>query len=255
MFARPTTVTAAVLAALLTFTACGPAEPTSDGANQPGSASPSSSPGEPFADKTPEEIQQLAYEETRTAKFKKVRGQASGDGMSGAVELTFVRLDCAGTVSGEGLGKTEIHATPNVLHVKRDTEAWRATLKATKAQEDVVVNRIGNRWIKLDAQHSDAKAISFSCQLHDPNIFLEEEAPEISRGASATVDGQPAIMLTYPGTDGGTVTDYVATQGRPYLLKRTETGRQPTEFTWYDFETVTQIRPPADSEVVDAGAF
>ncbi|MGP3691258.1 hypothetical protein ACTVZO_42475 [Streptomyces sp. IBSNAI002] len=139
--------------------------------------------------------------------------------------------------------------------MKRDPEAWRTALKATKAQEDIVVNRIGNRWIKLDAQHSDAKAISFGCQLGNPNVLLQEESPEISRGASATVDGQPAIMLTYPGTDGGTVTDYVATQGRPYLLKRTETGRQPSELTWYDFETVTQIPPPAASEVVEAGEF
>ncbi|MEU9235147.1 hypothetical protein [Streptomyces subrutilus] len=214
---------------------------------------PSSSPEEPFAGKSPEEIQELAYGETRTAQFKKVRGQTSGDGMTGIVDLTFVWTHCAGTVRGQGLGTMELHATPDVLHVKRDAEAWRAALKATKAQEDVVVNRIGNRWIKLDAQHSNAKAISVSCQLHDPNIFLQWEAPEISRGASATVDGQPAIMLTYPGADGGTVTDYVATQGRPYLLKRTETGREPSEFTWYDFETVTQIRPPAASEVVDAG--
>ncbi|MBT2545071.1 hypothetical protein J7E99_31320 [Streptomyces sp. ISL-44] len=253
MFARSTTVSAAVLAGCLVLTACDPAEPATDDAGQPASTSPSSSAAEPFAGKTPEEIQQLAYEETRTATFKKFRGQASGDGLTGTMELTFVNVDCAGTVSGEGLGKTEIHATPQVLHVKRDPEAWRAALKATKAQEDVVVNRIGNRWIKLDAEHSDAKAIAFSCQLRDPNILLEEESPEISRGASATVDGKPAIMLTYPGTNGGTVTDYVATQGRPYLLKRTETGRQPTEFTWYDFEAVTQIRPPAASEVVDAG--
>ncbi|OEJ35335.1 hypothetical protein BGK67_32195 [Streptomyces subrutilus] len=242
-----------MLAGCLVLTACDPAEPPTDDANQPASTSPNSSAAEPFQGKTPEEIQQLAYEETRTATFKKFRGQASGDGLTGTIELTFVNVDCAGTVSGEGLGKTEIHATPKVLHVKRDPQAWRSSLKATKAQEDVVVNRIGNRWIKLDAEHSDAKAIAFSCQLRDPNILLEEESPAISRGASATVDGQPAIMLTYPGTNGGTVTDYVATQGRPYLLKRTETGREPHEFTWYDFETVTQIPPPAASEVVDAG--
>lgn len=202
---------------------------------------------------TPEEIQQLAYDETRTATFKKVRGQLAADGTTGALDLTFVRVDCAGTVSGEGLGKMEIHATPKVVYAKRDAEAWRAALKGTKAQEDAVVGRVADRWIKLDAEHSDAKGIAYGCQLADPTILLEGETPEVSRGASATVDGQPAIMLTYPGAQGGTVTYYVAVQGRPYLLKRTETGRQPTEFTWYDFETITELRPPADSEVVDAG--
>lgn len=57
-----------------------------------------------------------------------------------------------------------------------------------------MVSRIADRWITLDAEHSNSKAIPFSCQLSDPNVFLEQEPPEISRGASATVDGQPAIM-------------------------------------------------------------
>ncbi|MEW2417556.1 hypothetical protein AB0953_28095 [Streptomyces sp. NPDC046866] len=74
--------------------------------------------------------------------------------------------------------------------------------------------------------------------------------PEITPGASTTVDGQPAFTLTYPGSQGGTITDYIAAQGRPYLLKRTETGRQPSEITYYDFDTVTQLRPPADHDVV-----
>ncbi|MFC9299112.1 hypothetical protein ACFTWH_35385 [Streptomyces sp. NPDC057011] len=174
----------------------------------------------------------------------------AAEGTSGSLDLFLATADCAGTTSVEGMGTTQIHATPKVVYAKRDAQALRAGLTGTKEQEDQVVERIADRWIKLGADHPDAKGVAYGCQLRDPTILLAEEAPEVSRGASATVDGQPAIMLTYAGSNGGTVTDYIATQGRPYLLKRTETGREPSEFTYYDFETVNQLLPPADSEVV-----
>ncbi|MEU3778329.1 hypothetical protein AB0F11_35025 [Streptomyces sp. NPDC032472] len=130
--------------AALALTACdgGTAKPAAGGSSRTASASATAASTQPYADKTPAEIQLLASEETRTATFKKARG----------------------TVTGEG----------------------------TTA----------------------------------------------------------AFMLTYPGSNGGTATDYIAAQGRPYLLKRTETGPEPYEVTYYDFETVTQLRAPADSEVV-----
>ncbi|MBT2482733.1 hypothetical protein, partial [Streptomyces sp. ISL-94] len=175
----------------------------------------------------------------------------SGKGLTGTLDLTFVRMDCAGTLTGDGLGRTEIHATTKVVHAKRDAAAWRAVLNGTKAQEDAVVERVADRWVRLDAEHEDARALTYGCGLENPMILLKElETPGITRGAAATVDGQPAITLTYPGPEGGTVTEYVAAQGRPYLLRRTETGQEQSDITYFDFETITQIRPPADSEVV-----
>lgn len=47
------------------------------------------------------------------------------------------------------------------------------------------------------------------------------------------------------------VTEYIAAQGRPYRLKRTETGRESSEFTYCDFDTANHVRPPADSEAVN----
>ncbi|MFG2880518.1 hypothetical protein ACGFYU_36810 [Streptomyces sp. NPDC048337] len=242
------TVPLGICLAALVLTACGPAQSAANGSAA--SASPSIAATEPYATKTPGEIQQLAYDETRMARFKKVRGHLAGEGTTGSLDLSFANVDCAGTFSVEGMGRTEIHATPKVVYAKRDAEALRARLTGTKAQEDQVVERIADRWIKLGADHPDAKGVAYECQLRNPTILLAEETPEVSRGASATVDGQPAIMLTYAGSNGGTVTEYIATQGRPYLLKRTETGRQPSEITYYDFETVNQLLPPADSEVV-----
>ncbi|MFD9410175.1 hypothetical protein ACFWBN_24630 [Streptomyces sp. NPDC059989] len=251
MSTRSTAVPVGACLVALALTACGSTEPAKGGTSGAASTSPSTSAAaEPYADKSPQEIQQIAYEETRTASFKKVRGQLTAEGKTGSLSLSFDVPDCAGTFSIQGFGKREIHATPKVVYAKRDAEALRADLKGTKEQEDVVVERIADRWIKMSADLPDAQSVSYGCGLANPWVLLEEETPEMHKGASADVDGQPAITLTYAGSQGGTVTEYVATQGRPYLLKRTETGRQPSEITYYDFETVNQLLPPADSEVV-----
>lgn len=234
------------LAALAALTACGSAESAKSGA---ASASPSASAAELYTDKSPEELQRLAYEETRTARFKKVRGQLTSEGKTASLGLSFDVPTCAGTISVQGFGKTELHSTPKVVYAKRDAETLRAVLTGTKTQKDAVVDRAADRWIKMGADRPDAQGVAYSCGLADPWVLLGDKTPKVERGA-AVVDGQTAITLTYRGTQGGTATDYVATQGRPYLLKRTETGPEPSEITYYDFETVNQLPPPADSEVV-----
>ncbi|MEV7522155.1 hypothetical protein [Streptomyces sp. NPDC091371] len=246
MSVRAAAVPVGVCLAVLALTACGSAESATSDKNAAASAA------DPYAGKTPEEIQLLAYDETRTAQFKKARARLTGDGVTRSLDLSFVGLDCAGTFSGEGIGSTEIHATSDIVHVKRDAEAWRAALTGTKAEEDAMVERAAGRWMKLTADQADTKGIAKECQLHDPMVLLEEPTPEITRGTSAVVDGRPAITLMYRGAQGGTVTEYVAAQGRPYLLKRTETGRIQSEITYHDFEKITQIWPPADSELVAA---
>ncbi|MEU6866662.1 hypothetical protein ABZ924_25945 [Streptomyces sp. NPDC046876] len=240
------------LAAAVALTACGggTAKPAAGGSSRTPSASTTAAGTEPYADKTPAEIQLLASEYTRTATFKKARGTVTSEGTIVSVELSFANVDCAGTIKGEGLGRTDIHATPKVVYAKHDADALRAAFKGTKAEKELLVERAADRWLKVDATHSEAKATAYVCQLSNPATMVEDNSLHITRGGSATVDGQPAFMLTYPGSNGGTATDYIAAQGRPYLLKRTETGPEPYEVTYYDFETVTQLRAPADSEVV-----
>ncbi|OKK16177.1 hypothetical protein AMK16_26125 [Streptomyces sp. CB00455] len=67
----------------------------------------------------------------------------------------------------------------------------RSALKGTKEQEDAAVERVAGRWIKLGADQSEAKGLAYGCQLAHPTVLLGEvgEAPEVSRGASAPVDG------------------------------------------------------------------
>ncbi|MER6390520.1 hypothetical protein ABT236_18880 [Streptomyces sp. NPDC001523] len=178
----------------------------------------------------------------------------SVDGSAGSLHLAFARTHCAGDITLPGLGMTQVHATKTVVYTKRDTDTWGKYLGGSNSEDQALARTLGGRWVKTSATSEYAEAATFGCELQDPAFLFEEpKEPGISRGSDTTVAGQPAITLTYPHQDGGTVTEYVATQGRPYLLRWTRTGPEPSDITYHDFETVNPLPPPPADEVMAIG--
>ncbi|MER6391228.1 hypothetical protein ABT236_22520 [Streptomyces sp. NPDC001523] len=225
-------------------------------------AAVSTPPTDPFAGMSLAEIRTTAYAHTgQGARAKKLRGTLTEDGETISIDLGFSRylgfskfLACGGSFTTLGHGKAQIHADTEVVYVKRDTAAWHTYLRAVpKAQADAITNRYADHWVKVAADDKRAKSLSFICGLGHPGFMLNEsEEPHIRRGADGVADNQPAITLTYPGRNGATVTDYIAAEGRAYLLKRTETkaGRVQAELSYWDIEAPTPLYPPPADEVI-----
>ncbi|MEU6142800.1 hypothetical protein ABZ848_20810 [Streptomyces sp. NPDC047081] len=77
-----------------------------------------------------------------------------------------------------------------------------------------------------------------------------------TKGEPTHVDGKEAIALkvTDEADKGGTYTFYVATQGRPYLLKTVyEGGDFHTTTSFGDFDETLDVHAPKAAEVLDAG--
>ncbi len=69
------------------------------------------------------------------------------------------------------------------------------------------------------------------------------------------VDGSPAIRLlvTDKADEGGTYTFYVATEGKPYILKVVYEGADYHSITRFSaFDEPRDVRPPAEADTVDA---
>ncbi|MFF3432102.1 hypothetical protein [Streptomyces sp. NPDC002602] len=237
---------------MVALAACGPAR--SEGSGDATASTTPTASSKPFEGMTPRQIHTRATAETGAAIFKKVRGRSGVEGNTGSLELAFARTDCAGSITLSGMGMLQVHATKKVVYTKSDADTWRNLLGESDTENDVLVRRLAGQWVKTSATSEYAKASAFGCELHDPAFLFEEpKAPGISRGGATTVGGQPAITLTYPHRDGGTVTEYVATQGRPYLLRLTKTGPEQADITYYDFETTNPLPPPSAGEVVAIG--
>ncbi|MFD5891006.1 hypothetical protein ACFWHQ_34290 [Streptomyces sp. NPDC060334] len=211
---------------------------------------------DPFAGMSLAEIRSTAYAYTgEGARTKKVRGTLTEYGETMSIDLGFSRdLACGGSFTTLGHGKGQIHADTKVVYIKRETAAWRTYLMGVpKAQADAMTGRYADHWVKVAADDERAKSVSFLCRLGHPGFMLDKsEEPHIKRGADSVADKQPAITLTYPGKKGVTVTDYIAAEGRAYLLKRTETkaGQVQAEFTYWDIEAPTPLYAPPADEVI-----
>ncbi|AQS72401.1 hypothetical protein [Streptomyces pactum] len=77
------------------------------------------------------------------------------------------------------------------------------------------------------------------------------------KGKNTRVGDREAVELTVTdeGDKGGTYTFYVATEGKPYLLKAVyKDAEYDTATSFADFDAPLDIRPPKPAEVIDAEA-
>lgn len=246
-------VPVAVCAVLLGLTACGQG---GAGSAKP-AASPSSAAADPYSDlisiQSPSGAVGNAYAETGLTRTKKLHMKMSG-ARTVVADLSFdYEGDCAGTIEETGIGTMEVFANSKFAYIKSSEAYVRGSLAGSpKAEVDQAVARLAGHWVKMDIGETTVQIVAASCRLDDPRDSLGVVQPAAQKGPDSTVDGQPVATYTYPAATGGTATDFVAKQGRPYLLKHTQGKPEELELVYSAFDTKISLIPPADTEIINA---
>ncbi|MER5929665.1 hypothetical protein [Streptomyces sp. NPDC002054] len=255
--ARVTVTAALASAALLGLTACNgsdSADSAKSGSKASTSATPTPSPSvskAPFADLSGPEIAEKSLAATRAAQTLRVKGQVLEDGKPMTVDLAITKTgDCAGSVSVAKEGSMKIIKNPTYLYFKADAQFFRNSLKgAPKAQRDAVVKQLADRWVKKTASAADSKEISAMCDLDE--LLGEFGTASLARkGQETQLPAGPAFTLTNTTADGDE-TYWVATQGEPFMLKATVTGKENGELNFSEFNKPVDTQAPADKDIVD----
>ncbi|MGA5197624.1 hypothetical protein [Streptomyces exfoliatus] len=254
---RPTVAVAAVLCAALAFgaTACGS---TTDDAKptKPTQATKPTKPAGPFGDLTGSQIVDKAFTATKSAKSLTVDVD-----IKTAVDPTkaYLSLDgkghCAGTVT-MGVDRTVelIKADDKNVYLRFDEAFLREQVKEESQEvQDATVKELRGRWMKTPASDPDSKDMLALCDLDELLGGFEQGASGIVKGKETTIDGQPALALTEPGTGGETSsTVYVATKGTPYVLRIvTKGGEEPGTLTFSQYGKPVAAKVPAAKDIVD----
>ncbi|WP_415952550.1 hypothetical protein [Streptomyces sp. KLOTTS4A1] len=257
---RRTVLTTAGLAlsAALALTACGSEaadKPSDKGADTSRSTTQSKKP-EPFADASGPEIAEQAMKATGNAKSLRIKGTVPDEEM-GAITLDMA-MDrggsCAGSMSVGGGGRAEIVNDGKTVYMKYDEAFLRAQTKdESEAEVDAAVEMLGDRWLKTSATGDGAEDLEAFCDLDQLLAEFTGGTSSVGKGERTTVDGQEAITLTEKnGKD--TYSMYVATEGKPYILRVTDDGAEDGEnlvFTDYD-KPVDAKAPTGDVLDLDA---
>jgi hypothetical protein len=213
----------------------------------PGEEKADSKPKGPFAGQTGGEIADQAVKATSNASSLRMKGDIQDDGSRVGLDMALDRKgECAGTMSANGQGKADLVKTGDTLYMKYDEKFLRAQSDgASKEETDGVVAMLAGKWTKMSATGSDAKDIASFCDLDTVLADFQDVNSDATRGKTTTVDGTPAIVLhEKDGKDAYTL--YVATEGKPYLLKVvSKSADDPGTVTFGDFDTPVPAEKPA----------
>ncbi|MEU1199562.1 hypothetical protein ABZ446_25500 [Streptomyces sp. NPDC005813] len=215
----------------------------------PGETKADSKPKGPFAGLTGGEIADRAVKATTGATSLRMKGDIPDDEDGGTIRIDMA-LDkkgrCAGTMSMNGQGKADLIKTGDTIYMKYDEKFLRAQGEGqSKSETDGVVELLADKWTKMAATGSDAKDIAGFCDLDSVLAGAEDVNSDATRSKTTTVDGTPAIILhEKDGKDRYTL--YVATEGKPYLLRVDSTSaKDPGTITFSDYDKPVPAQKPA----------
>ncbi|WP_369247137.1 hypothetical protein [Streptomyces sp. R41] len=236
---RRTALAALCLAAAATagLTGCLPGENKAD-----------SKPKGPFSGLTGGEIADRAVKATTGATSLRMKGDVPDDEDGGTIRIDMAlnkKGECAGTMSMAGQGKADLIKTGDTVYMKYDEAFLRAQSKGeSKADTDAAVAMLAGKWTKMSATGSDAKDIASFCDLDTVLGGAEDVNSDATRGKTSTVDGTPAIILhEKDGKDRYTL--YVATEGKPYLLRVDSTSaKDPGTLTFSEYDKPVPAKTP-----------
>ncbi|MEU1016182.1 hypothetical protein [Streptomyces sp. NPDC005898] len=206
----------------------------------------------PFAKDSADQIAAKAVAATKKADSMRLKGdmrQAGGKSVS--VDLAVDQeKNCEGTIDAEG-AKAELRHTNAALYVRGNEQYWKNALR-NQAGSDKVLDKVVDKWVKTPA---DDAATSGLCDKQGLIASMDEDKSSrkgMKKGDTTSIDGKEAIALTKKASGGETHTMYVATEGKPYILRATvKGGDKPNEATFTDYNKPVSPKAPAKGETVD----
>ncbi|MFE0516122.1 hypothetical protein [Streptomyces sp. NPDC058964] len=221
---------------------------------QPGQDKADSKPKGPFAGLTGGEIADRAMKATTGASSLRMKGDVADDESNGTIQIDMAlnkKGECAGTMSMGGQGKADLIKTGDTVYMKYDEAFLRAQSKGeSKSDTDAAVAMLAGKWTKMAAKGQDAKDIAGFCDLDSVLGGAADVNSDATRGKTTTLDGTPAIVLhEKDGKDRYTL--YVATEGKPYLLKVDSTSaKDPVRLSFSDYDQPVPAKKPT-GKIID----
>lgn len=210
-------------------------------------------PEGPFPGMSGPDIVDKSVAATAGAKSLTLKGSAPGD-EGGAIDMDIAlntRGECTGSMSMQDQGSVDLIVNSRTVYMRPDAEFIRSETKdQPEAETSAAVQLMADRWSKSSATSSDAKGMATFCDLDLILSEFKDVNSAARRGATTSVDGTPALTLhESEGKDQYTI--YVATEGKPYLLKIVNNTKKRTEsLTFGDYDKPVDTTPPS-GDVLD----
>ncbi|WP_055569687.1 hypothetical protein [Streptomyces atriruber] len=206
---------------------------------------------EPFAKDSADQIASKAVAATKGADSMRIKGDMRQDGKPVSLDIAVDQeKNCEGSI-GTGGSKAEVRHTDGTLYMRGNEQYWKTALKNQPGSEKVL-SEVADKWVKMPADDASTAGM---CDKQGLVASMDENKSErkgMKKGETTSVDGKDAIALTKKGSGGETNTMYVATEGKPYILRvTTKGGDAPNDATFGDYGKPVSPKAPGKDETVD----
>ncbi|MFD0367904.1 hypothetical protein [Streptomyces sp. NPDC059071] len=212
----------------------------------------------PFGDMSAAQILDKAVATTKAARSLTVDlDTKTTDGPLKGYLSTDVQGRCTGTMTVGTTGTAELirpsEPADKAVYLRFDEAFLKEQSKGEPADvQAAVIKQLKGRWVKTDAKDPDARDMLDMCDLKKLMADFEQDSAGAVEGAETTVDGRKALVLTLDYKGGEKDTFYVATEGKPYLLRIvTAGGDEPGTVSFSDFDKPVTAKAPAKKDVID----
>ncbi|KMO95088.1 hypothetical protein [Streptomyces roseus] len=207
-----------------------------------------------LADLSGAEILSQSHEAMRKVESARVVAKMHDGDSPVDFDLTLDKKgSCNGVIRYEGMGKVDLVKSAELMHFRGDAAYWRAVAakKHTPGkQTDAMVTMLADRWLKMPVSDPKAAAMGRVCDLDKLTGGGDRPSPLARKGETVTIDGKQALAVVTAAKEG-TETDYIATQGTPYVLKSTIAGDKNGEALFSAFGTPVHTALPEGADVLD----
>ncbi|MFF3376448.1 hypothetical protein ACFYXF_26270 [Streptomyces sp. NPDC002680] len=259
---RRTTLAALCLTAITVAGVAGCLPGEDKAADKTADRTTAAEPKGPFAGLTGGQIAERALTATSGASSLRMTGDVADDESGGTIRIDMAldkRGECAGTMSMNGEGRADVVKTGTALYMKYDEKFLRAQSDGSSKEEtDGVVAMLAGKWTKMAATGADAKDIAGFCDLDSVLADFKDAGSGpgagVTRGATTTVDGTPALVVNEKdGKDSYTL--YVATKGKPYILRlESKSAKDPGTIAFSEYDKPVVAKKPT-GEILDLDAL
>ncbi|GAA2729994.1 hypothetical protein [Streptomyces nogalater] len=206
---------------------------------------------QPFEGQSADQVAAKAVTATRDATSLRMAGKMSTQGHPLTVDFHVdTQKNCKGRLAMER-GSADVIHTGQTTYVKGDKKFW-AGAAQDSAGGDKQAEALSGRWVKVPVGDSRTTGL---CDKQGFLADLDSDKSErkgMTKGDVTTVDGREAIALRKKKGSGETITMYVATEGKPYILKLDQAGgKSPGTVVFSDYDKPVKATPPPAGKVVD----
>ncbi|MFF7094391.1 hypothetical protein ACFY9A_18625 [Streptomyces rubradiris] len=209
------------------------------------------SSNQPFEGQSADQVAAKAVTATRNATSLHMAGKLSAQGKPLTVDFRVdTQKNCQGRLAMDS-GSADVIHTGQTTYIKGDEKFWAGAARDSAGGEKQA-RALSGPWVKVPVGDSRTTGL---CDKQGFLADLDSDKSErkgMTKGDVITVDGRKAIELRKKKGSGESITMYVATEGKPYILKLDQSGgKSPGTVVFSDYGKPVKATPPPAGKVID----